>query len=261
MAGPRTIVINGDLGSGKSTVSRLLSARLGIERISVGDLYRAMAEERGMTALQMNRHAELDDSIDSYVDNLQRSIAASGRPLVVDSRLAWHFFKDAFKVHLITDPRAAAERVLQRPADEVEGYTSVAQAMVRLAERSESERIRYLTRYGVDKTRLRNYDVVCDSTSASPDEIVGRVLEVLADPAVKPALFLDPRRIFPTVGGDDAGTLAVAYARPDFFCVAGYRELQAAIDARRTLVPAVLLAEASMDFPLLRQPERSGDRP
>src|SRR5690242_17665881 len=104
MATGRSVVINGDLGSGKSTVSAQLARQLGVRRISVGDLYREMAQRRGMTALQLNLHAELDDKIDYYVDRLQSDIAMSGETLIVDSRLAWHFFRDALKVHLVTDP-------------------------------------------------------------------------------------------------------------------------------------------------------------
>ena len=58
----RSVVVNGDLGSGKTTVTTLLAARLHTKRISVGDIYRAMAAQRGVTALQLSLHAELDDS-------------------------------------------------------------------------------------------------------------------------------------------------------------------------------------------------------
>ena len=40
----------------------LRAERLGVRRVSIGDLYRQMAAEHGMTALQFNLHAELDDS-------------------------------------------------------------------------------------------------------------------------------------------------------------------------------------------------------
>ena len=43
MTRPWTVVLNGDLGSGKATVSVLLARRLGIRRVSIGDLYRRMA--------------------------------------------------------------------------------------------------------------------------------------------------------------------------------------------------------------------------
>src|SRR5262245_26442559 len=202
MATARSVVINGDLGSGKSTVSTLLAQQLGIRRISVGDLYRELAAHRGLTALELNRHAELDDKIDHYVDRLQGDIALSGETLVVDSRLAWFYFREALKVHLVVDPVVAANRVLARPANLVERYASVAEAQQRLAQRSESERTRFLERYGVDKARLRNYDLVCDSTRATPEEIVDRIVGVLAGPVGELGLFIDPRRIHRTASGD-----------------------------------------------------------
>lgn len=100
MTRPRTVVFNGDLGSGKTTVSVMVAESLGLRRVSIGDLYRRMAAEHGMTALQFNLHAELDEKVDHYIDQLQYDIAASGEHLVVDSRLAWHFFTEIGRAHV-----------------------------------------------------------------------------------------------------------------------------------------------------------------
>jgi predicted cytidylate kinase len=229
MAGHRSIVLNGDLGSGKSTVSRLLAERLGIRRISVGNLYREMARQRGLTALQLNLHAELDDKIDFYVDQLQKDIAAGGEQLIVDSRLAWFFFSAALKVHLIADPAVAAERALSRPGDTVESYTSVAEAIERIAERSESERIRFLNRYGADKTRWANYDLVLDSTSASPAEIADRIEAAYHAPPAGPAVYLDPRRL--------------AALPPGFVVPGGERRVDRAVRCGETLIEARLAVD------------------
>jgi predicted cytidylate kinase len=250
------IVVNGDLGSGKSTVSVEIARRLGVPRICVGDLYREMARERGMTALQLNLHAELDDRVDGYVDRLQRDIAESGRQLVVDSRLAWHFFTGAMKVHLITDRAVAARRVLGRPATSVEGYSSSADATERLRERSESERARFLSRYGVDKARLRNYSVVCDTTSATPDEVVDRIIGCYGNfPRPGPVLFVDPRRVYPTgpVPPDPvrnaAAPVSLGYTGEHFFVVDGHRRLSGAVRAGEPLVEARLVAEGDETVP------------
>jgi predicted cytidylate kinase len=252
MASGRCVVINGDLGSGKSTVATLLAKRLRIRRVSIGDLYRRMAAQRGVSALQLNLHAELDETIDRYVDRLQREIAASGEQLVVDSRLAWYFLTDALKVHLITDLTVAARRVLGRTTP-VEEYPTVEQARSHLRSRSESERVRFLTRYGADKTRLRNYDLICDSTRASPPEIVKRIIECLETPQddrPAPVCHLDPRRILPTTdvpspdSPQDSAALGVGYTAPRFFAVNGHRHLSLAVRSGQALVQATLVAEA-----------------
>lgn len=244
MAIARSVVLNGDLGSGKSTASVLLAQRLGVRRISVGDLYREMAKQRGMTALQLNLHAELDDKIDFYVDRLQSDIAASGEQLVVDSRLAWFFFHDALKVHLITDPTVAAQRVLGRPSDTVESYESVEEARDRLASRSESERTRFLSRYGADKTRLRNYDLVCDSTSASPEEIVECIVDNLMSPRDETVLCIDPHRV-EVDGVRVDGPVMLGYVRPDFFAVSGHALVTDARERGATLIEGMLAAEVT----------------
>jgi predicted cytidylate kinase len=239
----RTVVFNGDLGSGKTTVSVLVAELLGVRRISIGDLYRRMAAEHGMTALEFNLHAELDDKVDHYIDQLQHDIAASGERLVVDSRLAWFFFTDALKVHLVTDPVVAARRVLGRPGDVVENYRGVDEACRQLAGRSESERRRFLSRYGADKTDLRNYDLVCDTTSATPEQVVARIVELLETPAgtpPAPVCHLDPRRVRRTATTEADGEIVVRYQAPHFFAVRGHRRLTAAARAGETLIPMIL---------------------
>ena len=223
-----------------------------------------------MTALQLNLHAELDDAVDGTVDKLQQEIADSGEQLVVDSRLAWFFFTDAFKIHLITDPTVAARRVLARPSSEVERYSSMEEAEERLRSRSESERMRFLTRYGADKFVLRNYNLVCDTSRATPDEIVGLIhaaLNGLLAPEIlldaPPLLLLDPARLYPTtdvrkvpdiwnedyVGSVGAGgpaalePIALGYADFHFYVLDGHRRLSAALQSGFRLVPALLVAE------------------
>jgi len=266
----QSIVFNGDLGSGKSTVSVEIAKRLGLRRVSVGDLYRQMAQERQMTALQLNLHAELDQAVDGYVDQLQRDIAASGERLVMDSRLAWHFFTDALKVHMITEPTEAARRVLARPSGPAESYTSLEEARTKLRERSESERGRFIVRYGVDKARLRNYDLICDTTRATPEQVIQHVIDVfegrLGAEVLRegtPLLLLDPARVYPTediatlrglwdsefVGdvaeaGDEAlPPLTIGYTGEYFFVVDGHRRLSAALQSGFPLVPARLVGE------------------
>jgi hypothetical protein len=204
---------------------------------------------------------------------MQRDLARAGDPLVVDSRLGWYFFTDAFKVHLKADPAVAARRAMERQAGRAESYRTLDEARQRLDERSESERARFLTTYGVDKARLRNYSLVCDTSHASPDEIVDAIMTTY-DRDVhrldRPVLFLDPARVLlPSKDGTEeraswplpAGTdrhgsandavdgVAVGYAHATFFALAHDDQVRVALDRGEHLIRARLVAEGDERLP------------
>ncbi len=207
----RAVALSGEIGSGKSSVAERLAAALGARRVSFGEAQRQIAAQRGVTTLELNRMAEVDPTIDDEIDGAFRALASAAEPLVVDSRLAWHFLPDAYKVHLVVDPQVAAERILHRPGTHAEHYDTLAQAVSGMAGRVESERRRFLQVYGIDIFRLRNYDLVVDTTEASPDQVADRVLAGLAGAGVTiavPALALAPTRVAgagSTPGGNALG--------------------------------------------------------
>jgi predicted cytidylate kinase len=257
-----TIALSGELGSGKSSVAGLLVDALGARRVSTGEAQRQIAAQRGISTLELNRLAETDPTIDEEIDSVFRSLAELTEPLVVDSRLAWHFLPAAVKVHLVVDPEVAAARVLHREAARAERYGSVSEALARTADRADSERRRFQTIYGVDIFRLSNYDLVVDTTRADADEVARAVLDRLGAPPVHsgPAVLLDPLRAESGTGsateaGDEDARLAedvrrhglsalepvaVVYRRPTFTVVDGWRQLAVARRLGLTLVPAVL---------------------
>jgi predicted cytidylate kinase len=243
----QSITISGDLGSGKSTVAAELAGRLGLRKVSMGDMHRAMAQSCGLTELQVNRNPERSAEVDVRVDAYQRDLARSGETLVVDSRLGWHFFPDAFKVQLLTDPLVAARRVLGRPASTTEAYASLDETLLGLRERSDMERARFIRTYGADKARLENYDLVCDTTSARPGEVADVIIAVYeAGPAGDaPALFLDPARIglsAETGGAEDLADVRVACTAGRFVLIAGRAGLTEALRRGDPLVRASLFA-------------------
>lgn len=64
------LTISGDLASGKSTVAKEVAARLGIRRLTIGDVYRELATQRRLTALEMAHYAESHREIDEELDRL-----------------------------------------------------------------------------------------------------------------------------------------------------------------------------------------------
>ena len=104
------ISIAGDIGSGKSTIAKAVAARIGVEPLSTGGIQRQLAAARGINTLELNRLAEADPSIDQKIDDYLRALPDG--PLVVESRMAWHFVPGTCRVFLYILPAAAAERIL-----------------------------------------------------------------------------------------------------------------------------------------------------
>ena len=199
------ITISGDLGSGKSTVSRLLAERLQLQRYSTGDIQRRLAAERGMTSLEFNQLAEQDRSIDTLIDNGTIEIANSVDRLVFDSRLAWHFVPDSIKIYLSVDPRVAAQRVAAAGRGSVESYQSVEEAMALMNARRQSEIERFIEYYGVNIDSYRNFDLVVDTTYATPEEVADMICQLIADGllATKPTLVVHPSLLLPLPESSD----------------------------------------------------------
>ena len=256
----RTVALSGELGSGKSSVSQLLADALEARRVSTGEAQRRIAAQRGISTLELNRLSETDPQIDEEIDSVFRSLADAGEDLVVDSRLAWHFLPAAFKVHLVVEPAEGARRVLDRRDASAERYSSLAEALEKIDDRVTSEQRRFLAVYGIDIFDLCNYDLVVDTTEASPGQVAAAVLDRLGGlppGTYGPALLLAPGRLAGDDGDAPADVVLVAelqargydamtpvdvvYRRPRFEVVDGRRQVAAAQAAGLPLIAAALV--------------------
>ena len=176
------ITITGKLGSGKSTVAKKLVELYGFEIFSTGAILRTAAAERGMDVLELNKELssklDSDRSMDDLIDNTTIRVASERKDdkLIFDSRMAWHFVPDSFKVFVTVEPRVAAERVMKdpRPGEPAE---DIDELCAELVERSKVEQSRFMQLYGVDYYDYNNFNLVVDSSNRTPDEVVALVWE------------------------------------------------------------------------------------
>lgn len=172
------ITLTGNLGSGKSTISKIMSSKYGYEIYSTGKIQRQLAAERGLSVLEMNKLMESDHSFDNIIDDTTRKLSIEhSEDLFFDSRLAWHFAVNSFKVFLSVNINEAARRVYNDNRGEVEKYSSVNDAKNNLIERASVEDERYRDIYGIDYFNLNNYNLVLDSTFSSPEVLAGIIAE------------------------------------------------------------------------------------
>jgi len=171
------ISITGDLGSGKSTVCSYLNKHYGLNVYSTGQILRSLALKYDMDVLTFNKYMETHPEIDEEIDTELTLIGKRDEDMVLDSRLAWHFVPETFKVYLKVDLDEAARRVMNDKRGAVEKYDSLEAAKASLIERKKSENLRYITKYGVDCSNPDNYDLIIDATNISPAQVAESIME------------------------------------------------------------------------------------
>ncbi len=166
------ITLTGNLGSGKSTICKILEKDYGKEIYSTGKVQRSIAAEMGINVLEMNELMKKDHKYDHLIDDATAKIARENpdKPIVFDSRLAWNFVETSFRVFLSVSLNVAAERVYHdSKRGEVEEYSSVEDAKAKLKKRAEVETVRYKDIYGLDYFNFNNYNLILDSTFCTPE--------------------------------------------------------------------------------------------
>lgn len=173
------ITITGNLGSGKSTICRLLHEKYQFEVYSTGKVQRELAKEMNMTTLELNQLMCSDKKYDKMIDDATAKLSRENKDkeLIFDSRLAWHFVEHSFKVFVSVSLEVAAERVMNDQRGEVEKYTSLEDAKKQLAERAATERVRYKDIYNLNYMDFSNYNLVIDSTYCTQDKIAEIIIQ------------------------------------------------------------------------------------
>lgn len=172
------ITISGDAGSGKSTVAGIVARKLKFRHYSVGDFMRQIARKRKLTLLQVGRLAERDRSIDEELDDMQAGLGKTENNFVLDSRLGWHFIPKSFKVFLKVEIKEAARRIFNdSKRKSVEENSTIAATAENIRKRKASELERYKKYYKLNPYEEKNYNLIIDTTKASPEGIAERIVK------------------------------------------------------------------------------------
>lgn len=176
------ITITGDLGSGKSTVADLIVENYGYEKYSTGTIQREIAAKEGLTTLELNKKMadDKDYKYDRIIDEstVKKSKECEGQNIIFDSRLAWHFVEKSLKIYVKVDPKVAGERVFNSERG-AEKYKDALEATEKLLERKRVENERYKAVYNVDCSDMNNFDLVLDSTSKTPEELMKEIMDYI----------------------------------------------------------------------------------
>ena len=171
------VAVGGPPGSGKTTAAEHFAKAHGYHLLSAGLKFREMARARGVDLEAFGRAAETDHEIDRTLDRevLEEVLRldAAGRDVIVDGRIQAQLLEarriPCLKILIEAPLEVRIERIAGRedkPAARVE---------TEIREREASERARYRAIYGIDLDDTSSFDLIIDSSHASPDEIVARM--------------------------------------------------------------------------------------
>lgn len=161
------ITVSGPPGSGKSTTAAALAERFGLTHTSGGDIFRALADDKGISLEELNTRAEEDPAIDKQLDQRLQQTAIEQSELVLESRLAGWLAGDhaTFRIWLTAPLDIRAERIADRENKPVQ------QALEETRRREASEKERYQEYYSIDIDDLSIYDICLNTARWGPADI------------------------------------------------------------------------------------------
>lgn len=171
-----TITVSGTPGSGKSTIACMLKEHLNIPYVYSGMIFRSLAKKHRMNLADFGIYCEQHEEVDRELDIKQLEILKGGN-VILEGRLAgWlaHLNNiSAFKVMIDADVTTRAQRIVIREQGTIE------QRKQEILNREKSEWKRYKKYYNIDLRDTSIYDLVIDSTSKTPEEMVKRIISCL----------------------------------------------------------------------------------
>ncbi len=174
------ITICGGLGSGKSSTAKMVASKLGFEHFSSGDFFRQVGLELGLSINELNKKAETDPSIDIKTDEKLRDMNNRSK-VVIDSRTAYHWIPQSFKVYLDLPVDIAKQRILNsikenKLRQQSEQSNTVEEVYTKMIERFESEQKRYWDLYKINNKDMSNFDLVVDTNKNNLEQVVEIVI-------------------------------------------------------------------------------------
>ncbi len=161
------ISISGTPGSGKSTLAEFLAKKLKLKLYLVGEMVRDIAEKKGLSIFELDKAAAHERSIDREIDKIHKKII--GKNVVIDSRIAFHFFPKSLKIFLYCKPEIAAKRIFEsRRKTEKMNFK---QTLQEIRQRNKIDVLRYKKYYHIDIDDFDNYDLIIDTSKMEMNEM------------------------------------------------------------------------------------------
>ena len=159
------ITMSGVPCSGKSTIAKKLSEKIGWRRESMGDIFKEMAGDKPLN--QFYKELENDPEKEKECDLMQKEWGEKYNDFILDARIAFYFIpKDkSYNIFFDLPIEEAAKRAYKRGSEgKSEKFSNLESARLSVEERMNIESQRYISLYGINHLDKNNYDYVVDAS-------------------------------------------------------------------------------------------------
>lgn len=176
------ITLSGKPGSGKSSTADKVAELLSYTRYSAGDIVRKVIRKQKISLEEFNRRAQDDHEMDDMIDEELRNLRTE-KDIIVDSRLGFYWIPESFKVYLDLDDDVAVARIYNDVVSnnardtEASASTSLQEVDRMVRERMENERHRFMSMYGTDPYKPKNFDLIINTSRHSPQTVALTVFD------------------------------------------------------------------------------------
>lgn len=168
------IIISGSVGSGKTTISKLLAEKIGATFFSAGEYVRNLAIENNMQLENFMNYIENDSSYDFELHNNFLKYSEKLDSYVFDYRIGFVFEPKPFSIFLIVSDSIGQDRISGR--DNVKFQKNLFFQKYNKINRDNKLRQRFNNVFGVDFCDLSKYDLVINTDNLNTNEILELIM-------------------------------------------------------------------------------------
>ena len=174
------ITIFGLSGTGKTSTGKDLAKKLGYEFQSTGNMFRAQAMDLGLTLGELEEISKKNKKYDIELDKKVEDYGKTHDNFIFESRLAWYFIPDSFKVHLVCVLEDRLQRVASREGKDFETVRKETE------HRENAIFERYKNYYGIeDVSDPSHFDLEIDTTVNNMEKVVEIIFNALTEKNIK----------------------------------------------------------------------------
>lgn len=171
------ITISGKQGAGKTTVAKILSAKLNFDFISIGDLQGEIAMEKKMTIGKLMALGKNEKWVHQEMDKKTKEIGKEKDNFVIEGWLAYHFIPHSFKIFLEVNEDVGAKRIFGDSRLDEPKQKTIEKTKENLKKRLKDAQEGFKKVHGINFLDKSKYNFILNTSNITSEKAAEIILE------------------------------------------------------------------------------------